>query len=176
MLVSRLAYCGHGLADELFHALHPYAFDSSYFRIAEIFDAVHKEYIPCGGIEVGERFLGASQQVARLESLMGIGARDILFLETVMCRTLAPGTRPRSFLKERSRCLREIGAGLVANVEIALGAEETPKAFLDEIGNILRMRIATEETGKARALLGEDRLGPGGPAKPFPVSGRHRVC
>ncbi|MBE1529759.1 hypothetical protein GGC65_004215 [Sphingopyxis sp. OAS728] len=174
MPVSRLADCGYGLADELFHALHTYAFDSSYFRIAEIFDAVHKEYIPCGGIEVCESLLGASQEVARFEHVMRIGTSDIFLLETVMRRMLAPHAGTRAFPQKRARSLREIGARLVADMEIALRAEEASKTLLNEIGDILRMRVAAKEAREARALLGKDRLGPRGATESFPVPGRYR--
>jgi hypothetical protein len=138
-------------------------------------DALHKEYILCGGIEVGQRLFGAPQQVARFQRIVRIGAGDILLLEAVMRRLLAARAGPRPFLQERARGLREIGAGLVADAEIAFRGEEAAEALLDEIGDVLRMRVAAEEAREARALLGQDRLGSREAPEPVPIVGRDRI-
>lgn len=138
-------------------------------------DAVHKEYIPCGWIYAGQGLFGAPEHIARFEHMVRIGTGDVMLVEAVVRRVLAARAGACPFFQEGARGLREIGAGLVADAEIAFRGDETANAFLDEVGNILRMRVAAEEAREARALLGEDRLGSGVALKPVPIVGRQRI-
>ena len=160
-----------------FHGFIAHAFDSSDLGIAEIFEPVHQEYIPCDWIQSGDGFLGAAKHVAVLQRRMRVGARNVMILEAVVSLQLAAHPRPLPVFQDRSGCRREIGCrGFEEGCAHALRGKEAAKRLLHEVADFMRRNVAAEDACYAGLMCDVQRLGAIGMVEPRPVVWRQGVA